>query len=155
MEEQKLVFCSALKWRVAIATKWKVPMAKPAIVWPLGTSWNPLTQKGWVLWFGWGSHCTSFKKKWLLSTQLKKNNCTVFDRRTSLVHSTKKVHTTNQFCTYLVHPWGNLDVATTTKNTKYNTFLWFTGFSSKTRDYQSVSFYILLMPFLNFKARDC
>ena len=51
MGEQILVLCSALKWRVAIVAQWWMPMAKPARVWPLGTTgWTTLTQIGWVLW---------------------------------------------------------------------------------------------------------
>ena len=36
--------------------------------------------------------------------------------------STKNLHTTNQFCTYLVHPWGNLEVKTRKKNAIYRFF---------------------------------
>ena len=57
-----LVSCSALDWRVAIVVERMAPMAKPARVGPLGTTWTPLTQNGLVLRFGQGCLCTSFKK---------------------------------------------------------------------------------------------
>ena len=57
-----LDFCSALDWRVAIAAKRMVPIAKPARVGPLGTSRTPLTQNSLVLRFSQGCLCTSFKK---------------------------------------------------------------------------------------------
>ena len=57
-----LDFCSALDWRVAIAAKRMVPIAKPARVGPLGTSRTPLAQNGLVLQFSQGCLCTSFKK---------------------------------------------------------------------------------------------
>ena len=47
-EEQVLVLCSALKWRVAIVAKRRAPMAKPTRMWPLGTIRIPWTHNGWV-----------------------------------------------------------------------------------------------------------
>ena len=49
-EEQLLVLYSALKWRAAVIGKWRVPMAKPARVWPLGANRIPWTQNGCLLW---------------------------------------------------------------------------------------------------------
>ena len=60
-----LDFCSALDWRVAIAAKQMVPIAKPARVGPLGTSRTPLAQRRLFLQFGWGLH--QFQKNWLLN----------------------------------------------------------------------------------------
>jgi hypothetical protein len=44
MEEQELVLCSDLKWRVAMVTKQRAPMSKPSRVGLLGTIRNPLAQ---------------------------------------------------------------------------------------------------------------
>ena len=60
-EEQVLVLCSAFKWRVAIAGKWRALKAKSARVWQLGTVWIPWTHNGWVSQFGRGWHWSTFK----------------------------------------------------------------------------------------------
>ena len=67
---KKNIWYKNLKWRVAIVAKCRKPNAKPTKVWLLGTIWTSLTQSGWVLWFVWGWHCITFKKKWLLSEYL-------------------------------------------------------------------------------------
>ena len=67
---KKNIWYKNLKWRVAIVAKCRKPNAKPTKVCLLGTIWTSLTQSGWVLWFVWGWHCITFKKKWLLSEYL-------------------------------------------------------------------------------------
>ena len=59
---EKKFWFSILEWRVAIVTKQRAPMAKPARVWPLGTILIPWTHNGWVSRLGRSWCWFNFKK---------------------------------------------------------------------------------------------